>query len=136
MLRAKYVLAMVSFIYQVIGLDTEDSFFTLKPADGSANREGRFPCSQTIVEPEYKEIILPKNFSCESCTVQIIWRNKTDIQYYCSDILIMNEYLNNCMELCENGGVCVNGACVCPNKYDGEFCEVYHMTEGNLLLKE
>lgn len=30
---------------------------------------------------------------------------------------------NDCAELCQNGGRCVQGQCVCPLNYEGEHCE-------------
>ena len=79
-----------------------------------------------MVDGEYKTVIMPKDLSCESCTLQIIWRNETDTEYYCSDIILMNEELKACMGLCKNDGMCIKGSCVCPEKYSGDFCEISH----------
>jgi hypothetical protein len=53
------------------GLD-EGTFVTLKPRDGSANRDGSFPCGR---EKGYegKEFRFPKDYTCDSCTLQFEW---------------------------------------------------------------
>mmetsp|Transcript_32936 Transcript_32936/g.50365 ORF Transcript_32936/g.50365 Transcript_32936/m.50365 type:complete len:136 (+) Transcript_32936:198-605(+) len=41
----------------------------MHPADGSADDSGKFPCGRIQNVIEGKEIKLPKNFSCDSCTL-------------------------------------------------------------------
>ncbi len=53
------------------GLD-EDEFFILKPRDGSANKDGSFPCGREIGY-EGKEFRFPRNYTCDSCTLQLEW---------------------------------------------------------------
>ena len=58
------------------GLDQEEGdeglFIVLNPRDGSANAEGSFPCGREIGY-ESKEFRFPKNFTCDSCTLQFEW---------------------------------------------------------------
>ena len=50
------------------GMD-EDKFVTLKPRDGSARQDGSFPCGRQTGY-EGKEFRLPKDYTCDSCTLQ------------------------------------------------------------------
>ena len=53
------------------GLD-EDEFVVLKPRDGSAFKDGSFACGREIGY-EGKEFKFPKNFTCDSCVLQLEW---------------------------------------------------------------
>lgn len=130
MLTVRLDLEMVLIVVK-LGLDTEDSFETLKPVDGSPNYDGTFPCSQGDELFEHTEVVIPEDLSCESCTFQFIWRSKDETQYYCADVLVHSENLNNCMNACQNGGMCVNGACLCPDKYEGDYCESVRKVKSN-----
>jgi hypothetical protein len=58
------------------GLSEED-MDVLMPLDGSANTtEGKFPCGRTTSSMEGKEVKLPKNLTCDDCTLQIVWETK------------------------------------------------------------
>ena len=58
------------------GLDQEEGdegrFIVLRPRDGSANQDGSFACGREVGY-EGKEFRLPKNFTCDSCTLQFEW---------------------------------------------------------------
>ena len=47
-------------------------FKTIRPRDDSANIDGVFPCGRKVGY-EFKDFRLPKDMSCESCTVQMTW---------------------------------------------------------------
>lgn len=47
----------------------EEDFHVLMPLDKSANKKGSFPCGREETELEGKEVKLPKNFTCDSCTL-------------------------------------------------------------------
>lgn len=121
-----------------IGLDTEDSFAVLKPVDRASGSNGFFPCSQSDEGFEHVEIVIPEDLSCESCTLQLILKTEDETQYYCSDVMVFNEVLHNCMGGCENGGTCVNGVCACPEKFDGEHCELQRTekSKGSLRVEK
>lgn len=53
------------------GLD-EDEFIVLRPRDGTANKDGSFPCGREIGY-EGKEFRFPKNYTCDACTLQFEW---------------------------------------------------------------
>lgn len=36
----------------------------------------------------------------------------------------VNSIVEYCAGKCKNGGVCVNGKCVCPPKYKGDYCQI------------
>ena len=54
-----------------VGLD-EDDFIVLKPRDGSASKDGSFPCGREMGY-EGKEFRFPKNYTCDECTLQFEW---------------------------------------------------------------
>jgi len=126
MLSVKFVLGMV-FVIVKLGLDTEDSFVPLEVKDGGTI----FPCGQSNHASEYVEVSIPDNFSCESCTLQFIWKGKGETQYDCADVLIDSDSLDNCWKLCKNGGACFNGECICHKGYAGEFCESKGVVSSN-----
>ena len=53
------------------GLD-ENEMEVLRPRDGSADMNGKFPCGRSAGY-EGKEFRLPKGDVCNSCTVQFEW---------------------------------------------------------------
>ena len=53
------------------GLD-ENEFTVLKPRDGSADKDGAFPCGRNAGY-EGKEFRMPKGQTCSSCTLQFEW---------------------------------------------------------------
>ena len=58
------------------GLDEDESnegrLLVLHPKDGSANEEGSFACGREIGY-EGKVFTFPRNFTCDSCTLQFEW---------------------------------------------------------------
>lgn len=105
------------------GLDDEASFSLLTPLNEKANEEGWFRCGGYSNAYESRTFRLPNEISCESCTVQLIWNSSGELHYQCADITVMNEKVPLCMGKCHNGGACVNGKCVCRERYYGDFCE-------------
>ena len=69
------------------GLDKEDSFKTIFPADGTAASNGEFPCgrSQGFDSKQFK---LPENYVCDQCTLQWRWNTPRGNFYSCSDLTI------------------------------------------------
>ena len=51
----------------------ENDFQVLFPLDKSANKNGQFPCGREETNMEGKEVKFPKNFTCDSCTLQLEW---------------------------------------------------------------
>lgn len=47
----------------------ENDFTVLFPLDNSANKKGSFPCGRSFAEIEGKEIKVPKNITCDRCTL-------------------------------------------------------------------
>lgn len=54
------------------GTDSDSSFFDIFPADGSADKDGKFPCGRYNNYYENKEFIFPEDLSCDNCTIQLI----------------------------------------------------------------
>lgn len=104
-------------------MDDNESFVTLFPRDLSANASGFFPCGRYPNSYETKDFSFPEGVSCEKCTLQLIWATDDQIYYDCSDITIMSDKIKLCMGKCKNGGACVNGKCVCPASYFGNYCD-------------
>ena len=51
----------------------ESDLQVLFPLDKSANKQGAFPCGREETSLEGKEVKFPKNFTCDSCTLQLEW---------------------------------------------------------------
>ena len=109
------------------GLDSEEQdegrFITLQPRDGSANEFGSFACGREVGY-EGKEFRLPKNFTCDKCTLQFEWDLGEGKQIHqCADFLMSSKDIEECSGKCLNGGVCVNGECVCRTNFYGDLCQ-------------
>ena len=52
----------------------EKDLQVLHPLDKSANKQGVFPCGREETSLEGKEVKFPKNFTCDSCTIQLEWQ--------------------------------------------------------------
>ena len=72
-----------------VGLD-EDEFLVVKPRDGSADRKGSFPCGREIGY-EGKEFRFPKNYTCDSCTLQFEWTVNGGQIHQCADIILQDK---------------------------------------------
>ena len=108
------------------GVSNESAYVVLYPEDNSGNSEGKFGCGRYSNTYETKEFFFPVNLSCDSCTLQLTWETIEFKNYYCTDITIMSDEIKYCLGRCLNGGVCVNGHCICEDSYYGEFCEKKH----------
>ena len=58
--------------------------------------KGYFPCGRSKTPAETKEIKFPKNVTCDSCILQLIWKTKFGPQYYCADIEILGGQIEDC----------------------------------------
>lgn len=104
------------------GLEKEDEFSVLYPIDGSANKDGSFPCGRSKGF-ESQEFALPSDYECDQCILQWKWTTSYGDIYSCSDIIINGGNMTACMAKCQNGGACFNGQCMCLEGFSGEFCE-------------
>jgi hypothetical protein len=109
------------------GLDSEEQdegrFITLQPRDGSGNEFGSFACGREVGY-EGKEFRLPRNFTCDKCTLQFEWDLGEGRQIHqCADFLMSSKDIEECSGKCLNGGVCVNGECVCRTNFYGDLCQ-------------
>ena len=109
-------------------------FKVLRPKDGSAAIDGRFPCGRSV-GVEGKEFRFPKDMSCDSCTLQFEWEIGPDQSIFqCADMAILaaetSEAAADCGAVCQNGGVCSNGVCKCREGFIGEYCD----EQGKLLI--
>lgn len=103
------------------GLD-EDEFVVLKPRDGSAGKDGSFPCGREIGY-EGKEFRFPRNFTCDSCVLQLEWTIPTGQIHQCADFYMTDKETEDCSGKCLNGGACINGECKCRSGFTGSYCE-------------
>ena len=104
------------------GLEKDDEFSVLYPTDGSANKDGAFPCGRSKGF-ESQEFALPPDYECDQCILQWKWTTSYGDIYSCSDIIINGGNMTACMAKCQNGGACFNGQCMCLEGFSGEFCE-------------
>ncbi len=104
------------------GLEIQANFTTLYPKDIQTNKDGSFACgrSDSFESHQFK---LPDDYVCDLCTIQWQWSTPVGDIYSCSDITINGNRIEGCMAMCQNGGSCFNGKCLCVNGYYGEFCE-------------
>jgi hypothetical protein len=109
------------------GLDLEEQdegrFIALQPRDGSGNEQGSFACGREVGY-EGKEFRLPKNFTCDKCTLQFEWDLGEGRQIHqCADFLMSSNEIEECSGKCLNGGVCVNAECACRTNFYGDVCQ-------------
>ena len=71
----------------------DDEFKPLYPISGEGPK---FPCGRTPGSLGGISVTLPKNMSCDSCILQLIWETKAGKYHMCSDIEIMNGKLDDC----------------------------------------
>jgi len=104
----------------------ESDLQVLFPLDKSANKLGSFPCGREEASMEGKEVKFPKNFTCDSCTLQLEWQvqEKGKVQqHYCADVEVIGTEVEECAGLCQGGGVCMNGECKCRKGTSGFYCQ-------------
>jgi len=101
----------------------EAEFQVLRPRDGSADAEGKFPCARQATPYEGKEFRFPKNLACESCTLQWEWETENGQIHQCADLVLLSTAVEDCAGKCQNSGVCVNGECKCRDNYQGQYCQ-------------
>ena len=65
----------------------EDKFVVLKPRDGSARTDGSFPCGRQGGY-EGKEFKFPKDYTCDSCTLQFEWAIPGGQIHQCADLVM------------------------------------------------
>ncbi len=105
----------------------ESDYHVLMPVDKSGNEKGVFPCGREESSLDGKEVKFPKNFTCDSCVIQLEWALEgakgTPIKYhYCGDIQVIDKEAEECAGKCQNGGVCMNGECKCRKGTTGAYC--------------
>ena len=115
------------------GLEKEEDFSLLYPTDGSADKNGVFPCGRSKGF-ESQEFALPQDYECDQCILQWKWTTSYGDIYSCSDIIINGGNMTACMAKCQNGGACFNGQCMCLDGFSGEFCEKTQGKGVNWLL--
>ena len=87
----------------------------------------KFPCGRRVSALEGAVVNLPRNMSCDSCVIQMIWETKVaGKMYMCADIEITNglSAKDDCSGQCMNGGQCLNGHCICRKGFEGDYCNV------------
>lgn len=60
--------------------------------------------------------------TCDMCTLQWVWETDEGVHFQCADIVISEE-TSDCFGKCNNGGVCVQGECVCLEGFYGTYCD-------------
>ena len=107
----------------------QQNYEALIPLDGSANSHGKFPCGREQSNYDGKTFKLPRNLTCDDCTIQMKFETKASGKHHmCSDIQILGGSVEDCSGQCVNGAVCMNGACHCRPGYQGNFCEIVEYT--------
>ena len=51
----------------------------------------------------------------------------------CADVQIIDQEVEECAGLCQNGGVCMNGDCRCRKGYSGSYCGYKDSESGSIL---
>ena len=62
----------------------------LRPLDESSSNEGLFSCGKVKDEIEQKTVILPADYKCDHCILQLSWKVKDEYYYTCSDVSLPN----------------------------------------------
>lgn len=69
------------------GLDLD--FQTLRPLDDQYNKDLSFSCGRKNGF-EFKQFELPKDYSCDKCTLQLKWKTDKNEYFHCSDLMIIS----------------------------------------------
>ena len=110
-------------VHLSVGTDFSASYLTLFPVDNSADAEGWFACGRLANFTESKTFVFPEHVTCDSCTLQWVWRTADWNYYECVDVEIAGDSETGCFGKCLNGGVCVDKECLCTTQWKGQFCE-------------
>lgn len=101
-----------------------DNFVPVTPL---GHKYFKFPCAR---KPGYEQIEfrLPKALIAEKgAVVQFEVDTKYGTVVQCADIIVQRlksiMQTQKCEPHCKNGGVCLNGECVCGKAFSGQYCE-------------
>jgi len=53
--------------------------------------------------------------------------------HVCADVSILSNEIEECAGKCQNGGVCMNGACSCRKGFSGVYCQYKDVDSSPLL---
>lgn len=85
--------------------------------------QGYFPCGRT--KGAYSAYFdIPDQIDGDVCVLEWIWKAANFTIRQCADISVISAADSACYGQCQNGGICQNGACVCPPGYSGANCEI------------
>ena len=113
----------------------EKDMFVIKPTDGSGADDGSFECGREVTSYEAKEIKIPRDFTCDTCLIQLVWMTEDGDQYRCTDFESVANEVPECFGQCMNGGICRNGRCACPDGFSGSNCQYEDEKEGPSFLQ-
>lgn len=77
----------------------DDELDVIYPLDGTGTQatNGAFPCGRTTGASEGKEILLPRDFTCDSCFIQVEFESHVGgKQYMCADVRILHGSIPDC----------------------------------------
>ena len=84
---------------------------SLRVLDGTGNVDTNvFPCGRTETNFEAKEVRMPRDFDCDACILEVSWQTEKGKQSFCADISVSGGLTLECIGVCQNGGICSNGA--------------------------
>lgn len=106
-----------------LDINDSSSYIVLKPVDIEVNENGTFECNRRADAYETITINFPHDFVCDNCILQFVWFTPNETYYACTDAAILGNQTKECPGECLNGGVCVDGTCLCVKSYYGELCE-------------
>lgn len=71
--------------------------------------DGSFTCGRADPGTFESITVLFPNMTCDECTFQMVVETKQGKIYQCADIEVINSEMQDCIGMCLNEGVCVNG---------------------------
>mmetsp|Transcript_37964 Transcript_37964/g.44258 ORF Transcript_37964/g.44258 Transcript_37964/m.44258 type:complete len:303 (+) Transcript_37964:25-933(+) len=108
----------------------DKDFKVIRPVDvNTFYEDGSFPCGREK-GIESRIVKFGGLTSCDHCVIEWIWTTPQGKLRECADIMVAAGEDVKCLGMCQNGGICSKGVCICPPGYSGSYCQSSGVVSG------